>query len=155
VIHRSRSHSRTLTLTTLLATGAALASLLPASAQASPETLSRSVSNILFSPLDVLTSPVVAGVMIYNGLRDIDDTRGVRIAYTVPGFFWATGTNMGAGVLRGVTGMIELIPGVLLYPFETDMEPLMDPIDDGDGLVDAELPFMPVKFGINFMRASF
>jgi hypothetical protein len=129
--------------------------VLPSAAQASPETLSRSVSNILFSPLDLLASPVTAGVLVYNGLNDIEDTTGVRVAYTIPGYFWATGTNMGASVLRGITGLIEFIPGVLLYPFDVDMEPLMDPIDDGDGLVDTELPFMPVKFGINFMRASF
>lgn len=135
--------------------GALLALLIPASAEASPETLSRSVSNIIFAPLDLLASPVSAGLLVYNGLQDIEDTRGVRIAYTVPGYFWATGTNMGASVLRGVSGLIQFIPGILLYAFETDMEPLMDPIDDGDGLVDTDLPFMTVKFGINFMRASY
>jgi hypothetical protein len=142
-------------LRTLLAVVALLALLVPASAQASPETLTRSVTNIIFSPLDLLTSPISAGLLVYNGLQDIEDTTGVRVAYTVPGYLWATGTNMGASVLRGVTGLIQLPFGIVLYPFETDLEPLMDPIDDGDGIVDTELPFMPVKFGINFMRASY
>lgn len=139
----------------LVATAALLALCLPASAQASPETLSRSVSNILFAPLDLLFSPVSSGLLVYNSLLDIDDTTGVRVAYTIPGFFWSTGANMGASVLRLTTGLIQFVPGVLLYPFETDMEPLMDPIDDGEGLVDEELPFMAVKFGINFQRAAY
>jgi hypothetical protein len=140
---------------TALAAVALLAVLLPAGAQASPETLSRSVSNMIFAPLDLLTAPVTAGMMVYNGLIDIDDTTGVRVAYTIPGYLWATGTNMGASLLRLTTGLIEFVPGVLLYPFETDMEPIMDPIEDGEGLVDEELPFMNVKFGINFQRAAY
>lgn len=131
--------------------------LAPVTGQASPKTLERSVTNIIFSPFDLLTSPVVAGLLVYNGLIDIKDTRGVRIAYTIPGYFWATGTNMGASVLRGMTGMIQFIPGVLLYPFDTDMDPLMDPIDGGDALVWTEIPYLEteVKFGINFQHAAY
>ena len=131
--------------------------LAPVTGQASPKTLERSVTNIIFSPFDLLTSPVVAGLLVYNGLIDIEDTRGVRIAYTIPGYFWATGTNMGASVLRGVTGMIQFIPGVLLYPFDTDLDPLMDPIDGGDALVWTEIPYLEteVKFGINFQHAAY
>lgn len=144
-------------LSSALLTAALIVSLAPAAAQASPKTLERSLTNIVFSPLDLFFSPVVAGMLVYTGLTDISDTTGVRVAYTVPGFFWATGTNMGASLLRGISGMIQLVPGVLLLPFPTDMDPLMDPVDNGDGLVWTEIPYLEteIKFGINFMQAAY
>ena len=133
----------------------ALALTSPSAAQASYKTLSRSLSNIMFGPMDVLLSPVVAGKAITTNLQDIDDTTGVRVAYTVPGFFWYTGVIIGAGVLRTATGILEFIPGLILWPFETDLDPLMDPVDDAGALVDVENDFnFQIKFGIDYTRAD-
>ena len=133
----------------------AIALTLPAPADASYKTLSRSISNILFGPMDVLLSPVVAGKAITTNLEDVDDTTGVRVAYTVPGFFWYTGVIAGAGVLRTATGLLELIPGIILWPFDTDLDTLMDPVDDGGALVDVENDFhFQIKFGIDYTSAE-
>lgn len=77
---------------------------------------------------------------------------GVRIAFIVPGYIWYTGVNVGASVIRGVTGMIELIPGVLLLPFpEVDMDPLFDPVDNAGALVEIDTPCcLYIKFGIDY-----
>jgi len=66
-------------------------------AAASSETLRRSVGNILFAPLDIALSPIVAARSIYRNLNDIDDSLGVRLVYPVPGFAWNTGLQIGAG----------------------------------------------------------
>ena len=126
----------------------------PATANAGYETLSRSVTNMLFGPLDVVTSPVVAGRGIVTNLQDIDDTPGVRVAYTVPGFFWYTGVTIGAGVIRTATGILELIPGLVLLPFDTELDPLMPPVQDGSALVDIENDYFPIKFGIDYTSAE-
>ena len=67
----------------LLAAMLALLGSTPASA--TPETLKRSVGNILFAPLDIAASPVTAGKALYTNLREIDDARWKRIVFPIPG----------------------------------------------------------------------
>ena len=128
--------------------------LVSGSAQASGKTLSRALTNIAFGPMDVVLSPIVAGKAITTNLQDIDDTTAVRVAYTVPGYFWYTGVTIGAGVIRTATGVLELIPGILLLPFDTDLDPLMTPVDDGGALVDVENDYFRIKFGIDYTSAE-
>jgi hypothetical protein len=135
------------------ARGAALlaglgALLLAAPAQASPETLKRALGNILFAPLDVVLSPVVAAKTVYDGVRYIDDSLGVRLAYPVPGVIWNTGIVAGIGVIREMTGLLELIPGLLLFFSEDDLDPLLDPAESADALVEIENDLLPIRFGV-------
>ncbi len=127
----------------------ALAAASPASA--SPETLKRSASNILFAPLDIALAPVVAGQIIYTNLREIDDSRWVRIVFPLPGYVWVLGVGIGASVLREVTGLIELLPGLGLLFFDADLDPLYHPVERGDALVDVETKVLNVKFGVNYI----
>ncbi len=126
----------------------------PLSAQAGVGTLTHSVSNILFAPLDILLAPVTAGKGEIEKLMDVEDTPGVRIAYAVPGYFFYTGVVMGAGVIRGFSGMLQFIPGVLLLPFETELDPLMDPVEKAPALVELDYEVFPVKFGIDYTSAD-
>ncbi len=123
-------------------------------ASASPETLKRSTSNILFAPLDVVLSPVVAGQIIYTNLREIDDSRWVRIAYPVPGYVWILGVELGASVLREVTGLIELLPGIGLLFFDADLDPLYHPVERGTALVDEQTKLLNIKFGVDYISVS-
>ena len=128
----------------------------PDSAEASYRTLGRALGNIIQSPLDLVLSPIVAALGLNRNIRDIDDTRGVRIAYFVPGYFWMTGVQIGASVMRGITGGLELIPGLILLPFpESDLDPLFDPVENSAGLVEWENGVMDVKFGINYQGAAY
>lgn len=119
-------------------------------AAASPETLKRSVGNILFAPLDIVFAPAAAGKIIYQNMRDIDDSQWVRIVYPIPGFFWVTGVTIGGGVLREITGLIELIPGLGLVFMEADLDPLFAPVERGEALVDVETTVLNIKFGMNY-----
>lgn len=129
----------------------ALALVVPLSAHAGPETLQRSVSNLLFAPLDLVLSPVVACKTVVENLMNIEDTTAVRVAYTAPGVVWLTGLNAGASVLRAATGVLELVPGIVLLALPgSEMTPLFDPAIRGQALVDAETPVMPVRFGVDY-----
>jgi hypothetical protein len=135
-------------LGTALAVLALLA--LPTAAPATPATFKRSIENLTQWPLDLALSPVVAGNTIYNNLNSIDDSTGVRIAYPIPGFVWTTSVQMGAAVLRGVTGVFELVPGLILLPLDADMDPLFDPAVENPALVDYDNPVYHVKFGTDY-----
>ena len=126
--------------------GAALLAAAPA--QASPETLKRSLGNILCAPLDVALSPVVGAKTVYDNIRFIDDSLGVRIAYPIPGVIWNTGIVIGIGVIREMTGLVELIPGLLLFFSKDDLDPLLDPAESADALVEIENDFLPIRFGV-------
>jgi hypothetical protein len=128
---------------------AVLGALLFASpAAASPETLRRSVSNILFAPFDFFLSPVTAVNSVYHNLQDVDDSTGVRIFYAVPGVAWNTGLYVGISAVRAMAGILELLPGIGLAFFEADLDPLFPPAESQEALVDIETPPLWVKFGI-------
>lgn len=127
----------------------------PAQADASPQTLRRSVGNIVQFPLDLVLSPVVAAKSIYTNLRTVDDSLAVKIVYPVPGFFWVTSVQAGAAVLRGVAGLVEFIPGLILVPFETDLDPLFDPVHRNAALVDVDTPPLYIKFGVDYTSTAY
>ena len=124
-------------------------------AAASPETLKRSLGNILFSPLDIALSPIIAARSIYRNLNDVGDSVGVRVAYTVPGFAWNTGLTIGAGAIRMLSGLLELVPGLVLLPFEADMDPLFAPGEKANALVDIETPPLNIKLGIDYSSVPY
>ena len=138
-----------------LAVAGLVCGLWPGEARATTATIQRSIENLTLFPFDVILSPVVAGQTLYTNLRDIEDSTAVRIAYPVPGYIWLTAVQIGAGVLRGVTGAFELIPGLILIPLDADLDPLYDPADENSAMVDYELPFYHVRFGINYTTAGY
>jgi hypothetical protein len=136
----------------LLALG--LLALPAAPAAASPKTLKRSIENLTQWPLDVATAPIVSAYTIQRNMRDIGDSTAVRIFYPLPGFAWNTMVQIGAGVLRGVAGVLELGPGIVLLPFEADLDPLFDPSLDNDALVDWQNGIYDVKFAVDYTTAG-
>ncbi len=133
----------------------AVASIAPSTAEASPETLKRSVGNMVQAPLDLALSPIVAWATLNRNIRDIDDTTAVRVAYYLPGYFWLLGLQIGASAIRGLTGALEFLPGLFLLPFEADLDPLFDPVERGEALIEFESPVMDIKFGINYQAPAF
>lgn len=134
---------------------AAAVAFAPTTASASWETIQRSVGNIVQSPLDLVCSPFVAWMTLNRNIRDVDDTTAVRVAYYVPGYIWLVGVNAGASVIRGLTGALEFLPGLVLIPFDADLDPLFDPAERGEGLIEFENDVFPIKFGINYQAPAF
>ena len=133
----------------------ALVFMVSSPVSASPQTLKRSVENLTQWPLDLVLSPVVAGQTVYTNLRDIDNSDAVRVAYTVPGFAWVTFVQMGAACLRGLTGVLEFLPGLGLVFFEADLDPLFPPAVDNEALVNFENPVYNFKFGVGYTSAGY
>jgi len=133
----------------LVAALLALAASTPAFA--TPETLKRSVGNILFAPLDIAASPVTAGKALYTNLREIDDARWKRIVFPIPGYLWILGVQIGGGAIREIAGLLELVPGLGLLFFDADLDPLFSPVERNDALVDLETPPLNIKFGVNYV----
>lgn len=138
-----------------IGTAVALIFALASPAAATPETLKRSLSNMVFSPFDMVLSPVVATHNIYTNLRDIDDSLGVRVVYVVPGIPWNTGVQCFASITRMITGLIEFVPGVGLFFLRADLDPIFAPIERGNALVDIDTPALHVKFGVDYMTVPF
>ena len=133
----------------------ALVFMVSSPVSASPQTLKRSVENLTQWPLDLVLSPVVAGQTVYTNLRDVDDSDAVRVAYTVPGFAWVTFVQMGAACLRGLTGVLEFVPGLGLVFFEADLDPLFPPAADNEALVNFENPVYNFKFGVSYTGSGY
>jgi hypothetical protein len=122
-------------------------------ASATPETLKRSMGNILFAPFDIAASPVTAGQALYTNMREIDDARWKRIVFPVPGYVWILGVQIGAGAIREIAGLLELVPGLGLLFFDSDLDPLFDPVERNEALVDVETPPLKIKFGVNYVAS--
>lgn len=134
----------------LLASGLAL--LLAGSAGATTTVIKRSFENMPQGVVDAALSPYTAGAAIYKNMTTIDDTMPVRVAYVVPGYLWNVMANFGGGVIRSITGLMELPAGLVLLFSDADMEPLFDPAEDNEGLLtyDEYEDIYRVKMGINY-----
>ncbi len=121
-------------------------------ASASPETLKRSVGNLLFGPLDIAFTPIVSARDVVNNLQNVDDTMGVRVAYALPGYVWNMGVQVGAGTIRVITGVLEFLPGLGLLFFEADLDPLYPVVERAPALVDYDTPPLHFKFGISYTQ---
>jgi hypothetical protein len=129
--------------------------LLASPASASPETLKRSIGNIVFAPFDFALAPVVGTRTIYNNLRDIDDTLGVRVVYVLPGIGWNAGVGLMASIVREMAGLIEFVPGLGLFFFRADLDPIFAPPERGSALIDTDTPALHFKIGVDYMTVPF
>ncbi len=134
----------------MLASGILLLCGLAGTASASPETLKRSVSNLLMAPLDFAFTPIVAANSVYHNMQNVDDTMDVRIVYAIPGYCWDMGVQLGGAAVRAVSGAIEFLPGIGLFFFDADMDPLFAPAEKSHALVDFDTPPINFKFGITY-----
>jgi hypothetical protein len=132
---------------------AALSLFASTPAAATPETLKRSLGNILFAPIDIAASPVTAGKALYTNLREIDDARWKRIVFPIPGYVWILGVQIGGGAIREIAGLLELVPGLGLLFFDADLDPLFDPAERNEALMDVDTPPLSIKFGVNYIAS--
>jgi hypothetical protein len=132
-----------------------LVAIAPGSAHATTATIKRSIQNLVLFPVDFALSPYVATKAVYNNWRSSDDTDAVKIAYPLPGVAWAVSVNMGASMLRGVAGALEFLPGLVLIPFDADLEPLYDLAENNTALWDSgEERFMRARLGLDYVSPS-
>lgn len=121
-------------------------------AAASTDTLQRSFENLPQGVFDAVLSPYTAARSIYNNMRSIQDTTAVRVAYVVPGYAWNVMCNFGGGLIRTLTGVIELPTGIVLALSDAEMDPLFDPVEDNEAVFvyDAYEDTYRVKVGVDY-----
>jgi hypothetical protein len=130
----------------------AIALLAAAPAAATTTVLKRSFENMPQGLFDVVLAPYTSGASIYNNMTTIQDTRAVRVAYAVPGYIWNVMCNLGGGVIRSMTGVMELPVGVFLLFSDAEMEPLFDPAEDNEAVFtwDTYEDIYRVKVGVSY-----
>lgn len=170
----ARRFKSTARRSTFVLIAAVLLAALPTAATASDATLRMAFANIINGPLDMLCSPYTGGYILVTNLRDIDDSAGVRVTYALPGYIWLTGVTFASGGIRTITGALESVPGVLLFPFDRDTDEMFAPVESSSAVVlDWENPIaenenwyvrynpvatlfsIPLRFGLNYTRADY
>lgn len=136
------------------ALAAVLVAAAPSVSHAGAKTLTRATQNLLFFPFDIALSPFVGAKITYDSWRDSDDTKAVKYGYALVAPIWSIGVQTGASVIRGVAGMLELLPGIALLPFEAEMNPLYDLPEIQPAWVDQGNDTFRVKFGVNYLTAT-
>jgi len=134
----------------MLSLAVALLAGLPAAATTT--VLKRAFENMPQGVGDVVLSPYTAGHTLYNNMTTIEDTLPVRIVYAVPGYAWNLMSNVGGGLIRMLTGVLELPTGLVLLFSDAEMEPLFDPAEDNEALItwDEYENIYRVKTGISY-----
>ena len=133
---------------------ALLVAAAPGVSHAGTKTLARSVQNLIFFPFDLALSPFVATKTTYENWRASDDTKAVKYGYALFAPFWSFGVEAGASVIRGVAGMLELLPGIVLLPFDAQMNAIYDLPETQPAWVDVGSDAFRMKFGVNYLAAS-
>ena len=133
---------------------ALLVAAVPGESHAGAKTLARSVQNLLFFPFDLALSPFVSTKAIFERWRDSDDTKAVKYGYALVAPIWAFGVEAGASVIRGVAGMLELLPGIALLPFDGEMNAIYDLPETQPAWVDVGNDAFRMKFGVDYISPA-
>jgi len=133
---------------------ALLVAAVPGESHAGAKTLARSAQNLLFFPFDLALSPFVATKTTYENWKNSDDTKAVKYGYALFAPIWSFGVEAGASVIRGVAGMLELLPGLALLPFDGEMNPLYDLPETQPAWVDVGNDSFKMKFGVDYLSAA-
>lgn len=112
----------------------------PQRADASPETLRIAFEDILMGVADVVVSPVNAGMATAENLDAVSDNPILQGLYVVPGFLGLGVLQAGQAALRIATGVVQILPGLALFPFEADLSEDFNVFRRGTLMVDAENP---------------
>jgi hypothetical protein len=109
--------------------------LLPQAATASPDTLRMALANVMEGPIDMVAAPVTAGRVLVHNAGEVGGGPVGPVAYGVLGSVGLTALQVGWGALRTLSGVVMLVPGLVLFPFEeADVPKDTDVFGQGDAL---------------------
>jgi hypothetical protein len=137
-------------------------------AEASPDSLRLALEDVLVGAADLAAAPVTAGVATAGNTAEVSDNGFLQGLYVLPGWLGLTFLQAGQATLRVVVGAVELIPGILLFPFPgADVpedwnlfrqgEPLADlenPLGDDPVWLAYVLPITPFTIDVRFAPVS-
>ena len=151
---RSIVRSRLARAASFAALVALLLAAAPSPSQAGVKTLTRATQNLLFFPFDIALSPFTSAKITYDSWKSSEDTKAVKYGYALFAPIWSFSIECGASVIRGVAGALELLPGIALLPFKSEMNALYELPETQPAWVDTGSDAFKVKFGVNYLTAS-
>ncbi|MEM7412887.1 MAG: hypothetical protein AAF430_21825 [Myxococcota bacterium] len=106
----------------------------------------------MLAPVDLALAPIVAADSIQRHWTAGDDPWAVRVGFLVPGLAWNTSLQALGAVIRETAGLLEFAPGLGLFFFERDLNPLFDPAERGHALLEVDTPRVPLRAGVDYTR---
>jgi hypothetical protein len=76
------------------------------------------LANVMQGPVDMVGAPVVAGRVIVHNAGEVGGGPVGPVAYGVLGSVGLTALQVAWGALRTGSGLVMLLPGLVLFPFE-------------------------------------
>lgn len=147
--------------------GALLVVVTAGPAAASPDTLRMAFEDITMGMADVVASPVTAGMGTADNLEAVSDNALLQALYVVPGWLGLTVLGAGQGTLRVLVGVVELVPGLVLFPFpDTDIPEdfnvfrqgalvdVSNPLAENPAWLPYVLPITPVTMDVRVFTLS-
>ncbi len=135
---RPRRRLASLALAVLIASSVGA---LPRSVAASPDTLRLAIEDLVVGVVDVAASPVSGGIATARNLDAVSDNGFVQSLYVLPGWLGLTCLQATQGVLRVIVGAVQLVPGLVLFPFPgTDVPEDFNVFRRGTPLIDVQNP---------------
>ncbi len=137
-------------LSALLGVACLVCALAPASAKADPSQLCRAITTMLLAPTDLILSPYIAGRDQYTRMQDNDDTTGVIVAYTVPGYIFLTAIQVYSSAIRFVAGALEFVPGLLTFFREGSTTAYFYDQHNGKAMINQDWGPCPIRIGNSY-----
>ena len=105
---------------------------------------------MLLAPTDLILSPYIAGRDQYARMQDYDDTTGVIVAYTVPGYVFLTAIQVYSSAIRVVAGALEFVPGLLTFFREGSTTAYFYDQHNGEALINQDWGPCPIRIGMSY-----
>ncbi len=105
---------------------------------------------MLLAPTDLILSPYLAGRDQYNRMQDNDDTTGVIVFYTVPGYVFLTAVQVYASAIRFVAGALEFVPGLFTLFREGKTTPFFYDQHNGEAMINQDWGPGPIRIGNSY-----
>ncbi len=118
-------------------------------ARADPSQLCRAFSSITLAPTDILLSPYISGRDAYGALSEAGEPYKVWVSF-LPSYPIFIVIQVGGTALRIVTGVFEILPGLVSLFAEQAGEPLFAQQDQAPQIYRTELGPCPVRIGTSY-----
>lgn len=133
----------------ILALVGMLLGIQPRDARADPTQLCRAFSSIALSPSDIVLAPYISGRDAYNALSEESEPYKVWVSF-LPSYPVFIVIQVGGTVLRIVSGVFEIMPGLVSLVTEDAGPPLFAAQDEARQIYRNELGPCPVRIGTSY-----
>ncbi len=122
----------------------------PRSAEADASQLCRAFSNVVFAPTDLAFGPFIAAKDMHYGLTEIDDPLSIKAIGLAPGYLFLNGLQIGGTIMRVISSVFEIGPGLVTLFQEGSQPVLFRNQDETWALYKNDFGPCPVRIGSSY-----